>query len=585
MKKIVVFDFDGVIIDSRDIQIETLIESYNAIVGEGTPCIEEFFKYSGDSLSNIFRKMGLPKAMVKAYRNVIINKSHRVKVFEGMRDLLKVLNNQGFDLGLCTGKDRERTIELLNKLELIDYFKTIVCSDDVKNPKPHPESLRLCIKNLNGSYENCIMVGDAKNDMICSRSIGVTNIAVTWGENDRKTLLSQKPNYIVDNHEELYECIISEFQSEELIKKKYIINDFVVSEDNCNMSCAYCLTGTSNLKENHKSMKIKKLCYEDGEKLKHDIDVVLERISSKFDIPILKISGGELLLIKGINNLIKEQSKKYKVIQVLTNGVLLNEELLKEFKDLGNVCLQISIDHHTFEGNIYRTRNKKVLDNILANIDKVVSLGIPLEINCVLTDKNTLIIDQFAEYLLKYDNGVMLFPFPIRGVEKDQFYPSKEHLNGLEKIINNYERYKKIIAPKVYLEYLLKFLQTGKREFSCNLPGLSIGTFEDGSVTPCANYWFKSVANILKNEKQLNIIGEHKLYKMLLVAKNKFSECSKCFTPWETLNLYIEGKLSLDELCNSPLYNFPGVREYIVASKIKVSKEINEYMEYSTQIR
>ena len=68
--KNIIFDFDGVIINSHDVQIKALTESFKAICGAGVPPYDDFFRHSGDSLKNIFMQLGLPLDMVPIYQMV-----------------------------------------------------------------------------------------------------------------------------------------------------------------------------------------------------------------------------------------------------------------------------------------------------------------------------------------------------------------------------------------------------------------------------------------------------------------------------------------------------------------------------------
>lgn len=176
------------------------------------------------------------------------------------------------------------------------------------------------------------------------------------------------------------------------------INDLVVKEDVCNMCCKYCLTKTSKFKDNE-SVKAQRnsLVYTDGSELQKNMDAVTESIHNAFGISVLKISGGEIFLIKGIMDYIRKHAPKYKKVQLLTNGVLLTPELLSQLKEIENICLQISIDHHTVKGNRYRTPTPEKLQRILGNLDHAAQSGIPLEINCVLHDKNTHLLSGFAD--------------------------------------------------------------------------------------------------------------------------------------------------------------------------------------------
>ncbi len=207
MKKGIIFDFDGVIIDSIDNQRQALVESYKLVVGEGRPPFDEFLSHNGDSLGNIFLKMKLPLAMVEHYRKFSSEKIESINIYNGMRDLLKQLTDDGYNCALCTGKDRKRTLEILDKLMLNEYFEAVVCSDDVSKPKPYPDSLILAIEKLGIGPDNAVMVGDAKNDILCAINTGVRVIAVSWGGIAKEILERESPDRIVNTVEELSAAI------------------------------------------------------------------------------------------------------------------------------------------------------------------------------------------------------------------------------------------------------------------------------------------------------------------------------------------------------------------------------------------
>lgn len=208
MKKAVVFDFDGVIINSSEVQRQALMESYKLVVGDGEPSFEQFLSHSGDSLENIFRKMLLPVEMVGPYQRISREHMDAIRVYAGMKELLMQLNANGYSCALCTGKDRSRTLEILNKLGLFSCFSVVVCSDDVTHPKPSAESLNLVLRQLAVSRDQAVMVGDARNDIICARNAGMKVIAVSWGDVPLSQLLMEHPDYIANDVNELADHII-----------------------------------------------------------------------------------------------------------------------------------------------------------------------------------------------------------------------------------------------------------------------------------------------------------------------------------------------------------------------------------------
>lgn len=359
-----------------------------------------------------------------------------------------------------------------------------------------------------------------------------------------------------------------------LSRKGWLVNDLVISEENCNMSCTYCLTDVSKFKEKHFDHPLRRppvvLTY-DGQ-LKEQLNLITDRTLEQFDVSILKVSGGEVMLIKKVMDFLRRETSRYKVLQILTNGLMLDEHILDEFREWGNVVLQISIDHHTVEGNSHRITVPSLQDKLLNNIDLVTRKGIPLELYCVLNDMNTGILDTFLEYLLRYRNKLMIFPFPVRGPIRDYFYPKKEQHKTIERILDNYHHYQGIVPPKPYFERLLSFLKYGKRTFGCTLPRLVFSSFNDGSVTACPNIWFNHLGNLLEQDYQSTLakVENTAFYHLLVTDSPRLDACKACFTPWDMLGLYIDGLITIDELCESPMYRHPDVRDRLIALKEKV---------------
>nr|WP_295682795.1 HAD family hydrolase [uncultured Lachnoclostridium sp.] len=221
MFKNIIFDFDGVIINSHDVQVKALTESYKVVCGNETPPYDDFFRLSGDSLNNIFEQLNLPQAMVPIYQQISRDNIDLIKIHVGMSELLRKLNESGCKCALCTGKDRSRTIEILQYYNLEKYFMSIVCSDDVQNPKPHPESLLYIMKKLNALKDNTIMVGDGINDILAAKNTGIKSIAVTWGDIPGDILVDYKPTYVANTVFDLMTQIYDGRESNEQIKYEF----------------------------------------------------------------------------------------------------------------------------------------------------------------------------------------------------------------------------------------------------------------------------------------------------------------------------------------------------------------------------
>ncbi|MED4570443.1 HAD family hydrolase [Brevibacillus agri] len=212
MQKSVVFDFDGVIIDSLEVQRKAFYDSFQLVSEGPLPSFAEFLGHSGDSIPNIFAKMDLPESMVEHYRRIASSNIHLIEIVAGMEDVLRFIQEEGWKCGLCTGKDRKRTIHILHEFRLIDYFDAVVCSDDVTHPKPHPESLLVAIEQLHSGIHHAVFVGDGKNDLICAREAQVKSIAVAWGHNSVEVLQQEAPTFFAYSVDELRQALQTLFQ-------------------------------------------------------------------------------------------------------------------------------------------------------------------------------------------------------------------------------------------------------------------------------------------------------------------------------------------------------------------------------------
>lgn len=213
MVKVCVFDLDGVIINSFELQKKALHYSYEKVGGKGEVSEEEFFSHSGNSLENIFRLMNLPQEMIPYYRKFSSENISCIKIYDRMVELLEYLKEQDITCGICTGKERKRTIDILKAFDLIKYFPYVVCSDEVECAKPAPDSLICIAQKMGCELDDMIMVGDAANDIFCAKNAGVKSIGVTWGEFTRSQLEQAQPDWLVDSVLEIksiFEKIIHE---------------------------------------------------------------------------------------------------------------------------------------------------------------------------------------------------------------------------------------------------------------------------------------------------------------------------------------------------------------------------------------
>jgi AHBA synthesis associated protein len=178
---VVVFDLDGVVIDSHDAMRRSFIEAYESCGGERHPVpFEEFHRYQGLHFPDIVDIMGLPPGMYDAFTAASTRNLDRVRICQGIPDLLNRLREGGIVRAIATGKSLHRACEVLQHLGLARNFELICGSDEVERGKPAPDLLELVLERLIVTRRDAVYVGDAVADRLCAKAAEVRFAAATW---------------------------------------------------------------------------------------------------------------------------------------------------------------------------------------------------------------------------------------------------------------------------------------------------------------------------------------------------------------------------------------------------------------------
>lgn len=348
----------------------------------------------------------------------------------------------------------------------------------------------------------------------------------------------------------------------------FVVNDLVIQEDSCNLACSYCLTGQSQFKQEHSLLKIfeppSKLSCEPGTELRQRLDAILAGVAVQ-PVPVVKISGGEVMLIRGIMELIEELSERYETVVVLTNGIPLSDARLARLGELGNVVLQVSLDSTRFHGNSYRVESQAIHDALMARMWSIFASGMPVEIYMVLNDRSIEDFEASCGDLLPFAERLRLFPFPVRGPLRKPFLTRPEQHGPFFRLLDRADEWGRLMPAPPYLERLRSVLGGDGRTFRCHLPRIAFTAFDDGAVTSCPNIWFNHVANLLEQpgEQVMERLTESPFRRLLLSERPRIDACRACFTPWDPVSLYFDDQLTLDELSEVPVYRGARTREML----------------------
>jgi len=86
---------------------------------------------------------------------------------------------------------------------LAPYFELMVASDDVENPKPHPEPIERARGALGLQPDEVMMVGDNSHDIQAAQNAGVASVAVGWAFRGPEYLSQFAPDYLIHDPDEL----------------------------------------------------------------------------------------------------------------------------------------------------------------------------------------------------------------------------------------------------------------------------------------------------------------------------------------------------------------------------------------------
>ncbi len=185
MKKVVIFDLDGLLIDSEVVSFQIyndLLSTY----GHSFTIKEYSQNYSGktglENMETLIRIYKLPISIkdgedfYAARENEYIKKGICLK--SGARNLLDFLYNNQFKIILASSSTKERAITILEQNKISGYFDEMVFAGEVANGKPSPDIfLKACAKSHEPAGK-CIVLEDSEAGIQAAFSAGIDVVCI-----------------------------------------------------------------------------------------------------------------------------------------------------------------------------------------------------------------------------------------------------------------------------------------------------------------------------------------------------------------------------------------------------------------------
>jgi HAD superfamily hydrolase (TIGR01509 family) len=179
--KAVIFDRDGVIINTESVIIDSVRKAFKQIgftlqeeyipklVGRGPDIFKDYSQREMNFNFDEFRKI---------QREIFYQNLNQAEIFQETIKLIKTLHKRKIPIAVTTSAAREGTLLILNKAGVNHMISVLVTKEDCKNLKPHPEPYLTTARKLEIDPKYCVVIEDTALGVEAAKKAGMMCIAI-----------------------------------------------------------------------------------------------------------------------------------------------------------------------------------------------------------------------------------------------------------------------------------------------------------------------------------------------------------------------------------------------------------------------
>jgi len=184
-QKLIIFDMDGTLVNSS-LTIANAINYVRKNLGFEPMDQKEILRMVNDHTLNPAKTFYHAEAFDADHERWFSeyytrNHEKELVLYDGIKEMLDLLKEEGHALAVATNAYRGSTIESLTHLNVYDHFDAIACYDDVEKGKPYPDMLHKILDELDHSNDKSLFIGDGPRDELASKNANIPYIMVDWG--------------------------------------------------------------------------------------------------------------------------------------------------------------------------------------------------------------------------------------------------------------------------------------------------------------------------------------------------------------------------------------------------------------------